>query len=76
MNITPKMLSARLKELEKGGLILKRIDAKRYPIKCEYSLTECGRSFIDIVKDMKKWGLKWKVNNKVCENSTCVECKL
>ena len=38
--ITPKMLSARLKELEKEGMLKKRIDSKEFPIKTEYKLTE------------------------------------
>lgn len=74
--ITPKIFSARLKELEKERLILKRIDAGKFPVKCEYSLTKAGEDFIKIIKDIKKWTLKWKVKNIVCENSSCKECKL
>ena len=39
--ITPKMLSLRLKELEKYGIIKRRI-VSEYPIKVEYELTELG----------------------------------
>jgi DNA-binding HxlR family transcriptional regulator len=74
--ITPKILSARLKELEKERLISKRIDASNFPVKCEYSLTESGRAFIDVIQDMKKWALKWKIKNKVCEKEDCRECEL
>ena len=74
--ITPKILSARLKELEKEKLILKKIDASEFPVKCEYSLTESGRDFIRIIQDMKKWALKWKIKNIVCEKSDCRECAL
>lgn len=75
MDITPKMLSDRLKELEKGNLIVKRVDAKHAPIKCEYSLTSSGREFIEVVKDLKKWGLKWNLGNPVCESSKCENCE-
>ena len=74
--ITPKILSSRLKELEKEGLIAKKIDASEFPVKCEYSLTKSGEDFIKIIQDMKKWALRWKVKNAVCEKSNCKECSL
>jgi len=74
--ITPKILSARLKELEGEGLIIKETDARTFPVKSEYSLTRSGKDFVEIVKEMKQWGLKWKVKNKNCEFSDCGDCKL
>jgi len=74
--ITPKMLSARLKELSQEGLVNKKVDASSFPVKCEYSLTKSGEDFIKIIKDMKKWALKWKINNKTCLNSDCHKCVL
>jgi len=52
-DITPKILSARLKELEAEGLVKKRVDAETFPIKSEYALTESGEKFIKILKNMK-----------------------
>ena len=75
-DITPKILSARLKELEKEGLINKKIDSTTFPVKCEYSLTRSGEDFIRIIKDIKKWALRWKIKNIVCEKANCKECKL
>ena len=75
-NITPKILSSRLKELEKQGLIKKKVDNSNFPIKCEYSLTESGKDFIKIIKDIKKWSLKWKFNNSFCQNINCKNCNL
>ena len=74
--ITPKILSTRLKELEKEHLIKKRIDTTEFPIKCEYSLTKSGEDFIKIIQDIKKWALKWKIKNIVCEKANCKECEL
>ena len=74
--ITPKILSLRLKELEKEKLIKKNIDTSAFPIKCEYSLTESGEDFIKIIKDIKKWSLKWKQENKLCQNLDCRICNL
>lgn len=74
--ITPKMLSMRLKELENEGIIKKKIDSKNIPIKTFYSLTDSGNDLIKIIQDIKSWGLKWKFDNKICENNACKECRL
>ncbi len=42
--ITPKVLTERLRELEKLGIIKRRI-VSEYPIKVEYGLTELGKEF-------------------------------
>lgn len=74
--ITPKMLSSRLKELEGEGMIKKRIDANKFPIKSEYCLTQKGEDFVKIIKNMKSWGLKWKLKNEKCLNLDCKECEI
>ena len=74
--ISPKILSNRLKELEKEGIINKKIDTSSFPIKCEYSLTHSGEDIIDIIKNIKKWSLKWKIKNKICEKRNCKDCDL
>lgn len=74
LGITPKILSLRLKELEKEKLLKKRVDASNFPIKCEYSLTKSGEDFIKIIKYIKKWALKWNIKNKVCEETNCKNC--
>jgi len=74
--ITPKVLSARLKELEKEGLIENMVDASSFPVKSEYTLTESGLEIIDIVKDLKRWALKWKIENIECSCHDCSECVL
>jgi len=75
-DITAKILSARLKELEKLGLVSKKVDASSYPIKCEYSLTPSGTDFIRIIKGIKGWALKWNIKNKACESQDCSECSI
>ena len=74
MDITPKVLSMRLKELEKSGVVKHSVDAKEFPIKSKYRLTESGEDFVKIIKGVKRWGLRWKIKNKVCENTNCEEC--
>lgn len=75
-NITPKMLSSRLKELQKQGLVLKKIDTSAIPIKSFYSLTPSGIDFIRVIKDIKRWALKWKVANKECAEKECKYCDI
>jgi len=76
LDITPKILSLRLRELEQQGLITKNIDATVFPIRCEYTLTESGKDFIRIIKDIKKWSLEWKQKNKDCASQDCKQCEL
>ena len=73
--ITPKVLSMRLKELQKEKLVLHKIDASVFPIKSKYSLTKSGEEFIKIVKAIKHWGLYWKVKSMACESTNCKECE-
>ena len=74
--ITPKMLSARLRELNAEDLIRKRVDSTSFPVKSEYRLTRGGEDFIRVIKGMKDWGLKWKVKNEHCETVNCKYCEL
>lgn len=75
-NITPKILSIRLRELEREKLIEKKVSAEGFPIKSEYKLTKAGKDFIGVIKNIKKWGLKWRKKNKKCEEKNCKDCEL
>ncbi len=74
--ITQKVLSARLKELEKEGLVENRVDSTTFPVRSEYTLTDSGLEIVDIVKDMKRWALKWKITNIECSCQDCGQCVL
>jgi len=75
-DITPKILSSRLRELEHHGMITKIIDTTQFPVKCEYALTASGKDFIHIIKEIKKWGLQWNIVNPACERQDCKQCDL
>jgi DNA-binding HxlR family transcriptional regulator len=75
-DITPKILSERLKELEQEGLIEHRVDSSAVPIKSEYRLTQSGFELTDIILDIKMWALKWQIDNKPCERMNCCKCRL
>ena len=53
--VTPKMLAQQLRELERDGVISRRVYAQ-VPPKVEYSLTERGRSLRPVIDAMCKWG--------------------
>lgn len=56
-NISPKTLSLRLKELEKEGIISRKVFTE-VPLHVEYSLTKKGKSLGDIFQQMARWGEK------------------
>jgi len=76
VGITPKVLSARLKELEREGLVENRFEGSSFPMRSEYSLTKSGLEIVEIVKEMKRWALKWKITNIECSCQDCSECVL
>src|SRR5690606_10237213 len=55
VGISERMLIAKLKELEKDGLV-NRIVYQQVPPKVEYELTELGTSLQEILYLMDKWG--------------------
>ncbi|MFH0968871.1 MAG: helix-turn-helix domain-containing protein [Methanobacteriota archaeon] len=75
-DITPKILSERLKELEVEGIVNKNVDATAFPVKCEYTLTESGLGLIEIIRSIKSWALKWKIDNIPCGEQDCKTCVL
>jgi DNA-binding HxlR family transcriptional regulator len=72
--ITSKILSTRLRELEEHKLITKKVDAREFPVKCEYSLSKSGQDFIKIIQDMKEWALTWNIHNNLCDKTKCQDC--
>lgn len=55
--ISPRTLSLRLQQLEKFGLVNKKI-FKEIPLHVEYSLTSKGKSLSEIIDKMREWGDK------------------
>jgi DNA-binding HxlR family transcriptional regulator len=50
-----KVLSARLKELEGCGLLLREVDPGP-PVRVSYALTERGRGFGEVAAAIERWG--------------------
>jgi len=58
--VTKKMLTQRLRELEKDGIVHRRVYAQ-VPPRVEYSLTRHGQSLRPILELMSGWGDKHRV---------------
>ncbi len=54
-NISPKMLSQELKELESFKLVT-REEIETVPVSVEYSLTPLGKSLIKMLDELLDWG--------------------
>lgn len=58
--ISDKMLSERLKELEQYGLVLRRVIPET-PVRVEYSLTEKGKALGPSLEALSSWAETWLV---------------
>lgn len=71
--ISPKMLSARLRELEGRGLVDNAVDASEVPIRSEYGLTRKGREFVPVIRTIREWALGWEQGVQ-CGHASCDQC--
>jgi DNA-binding HxlR family transcriptional regulator len=60
--ISSTVLSERLLELEREGLVTKKIYPE-VPPRVEYSMTPQARELEAIIKELARWALKWKRPN-------------
>lgn len=57
-DITDRMLSERLQELEREGIV-ERTVIPRTPVRVEYALTKKGRALASAVDAMAAWAERW-----------------
>jgi DNA-binding HxlR family transcriptional regulator len=57
-DLSDRLLSERLKELEARGIVERRV-LEGSPVKVEYELTERGRDLRDALAELKAWGDRW-----------------
>ena len=53
--VTQRMLTAQLRELEADGLVVRTVYAE-VPPKVEYSLSPRGRTLVPVLDSLKRWG--------------------
>ena len=61
-NISAKVLTSQLKELESTKFIKREVYSNELPIRVEYSLTDLGESLYPVMKSMFDWGMQNKEN--------------
>jgi DNA-binding HxlR family transcriptional regulator len=57
-DITDRMLSDRLQELEQEGVV-ERIVVPETPVRVEYALTKKGRALADAIDAVAQWAERW-----------------
>lgn len=55
--ITERTLSLQLKQLEKDGLISRKVYTKKPPLRVEYQLTPFGESLVPVLTSIAEWGM-------------------
>ena len=70
-NITERMLTLSLRELERNQLVQRTMYAE-IPPKVEYTLTDSGKILIPIWKELEQWGIahREKVDPSIAEGRT------
>src|SRR4051812_43734891 len=56
--LSDRLLSERMKELEARGLVLRTVLPGR-PVRVEYGLTEMGRELAPAVRELERWARRW-----------------
>jgi DNA-binding HxlR family transcriptional regulator len=56
-DLSRKVLTEQLKELEEDGLLTRK-QFNEIPPRVEYELTELGKSLAPILNEMEKWGME------------------
>ena len=57
-NMSARMLAERFKELEKEGIIIRKVYPET-PVRIEYELTEKGRALQSVMDEIQKWAEQW-----------------
>ena len=61
-NVTQKVLTAQLRQMEESGLVSRKVYAE-VPPRVEYTLTETGYSLRPVLDAMMSWGEEYKKKN-------------
>ena len=62
-NITPRMLSKELKELEMSGIVTRTIYDDKFVL-IQYSISNFARELEPIIRQLVEWGMRHRMNAK------------
>lgn len=76
--VSGRLLSERLKDLEKEGLVHRQVYTDSAPVRVEYSLTEMGLALEPVLKGIEHWAQTWieldaEEPTVCCEEKSCEE---
>ncbi|SHH91371.1 transcriptional regulator, HxlR family [Chryseolinea serpens] len=72
-NVSDRMLTLHLQELEKSGLVIRTVHAE-VPARVEYHLSESARQLAPVWKQLEQWGLAHRdVMEKAGELSVAIQ---
>jgi DNA-binding HxlR family transcriptional regulator len=57
-DLSDRLLSERMKELESRGIVERRVSGST-PVRVEYELTDRGRELAPTLKELKRWADRW-----------------
>ena len=57
--LSDRLLSERLKEMEREGVVIRDVDLG-IPVRVSYRLTHKGRDIEQIVREIQRWADKWE----------------
>jgi DNA-binding HxlR family transcriptional regulator len=57
-NLSDRLLSERMKELEARGIVERQVH-EGSPARVEYSLTVMGRELAPAMRELREWALRW-----------------
>ena len=66
--LSDRLLTERLRELEKEGIVSRTVGSGR-PVSVTYQLTESGRSLEDILRSLGQWAERWVELSPECASS-------
>jgi DNA-binding HxlR family transcriptional regulator len=66
-DISRQMLTTQLRDLERDGIIERRVDAE-IPPRVEYFMTPKGEALAPVMEALKEWGLGYALNTESLES--------